>query len=145
MGLRHSFFLAAIAAAPASCCHCHGATAPQAETRALSLAMPIDVAIIDQTVGDDVLAAVSHNATAKASLAELERCYSVQARREGPTYSLLLCTKDRSRAILEDVGCTPNCVDYQWWQTDPGHPCSFQADAQQACAHPDSCSSAPAP
>jgi hypothetical protein len=66
------------------------------------------------------------------SIRAVVKDYRLKARRFGASYSLLVCTRDGKRAVLEDLGCTPGRVDYRLWETAPAHGCEFDE-------HPDAC------
>lgn len=55
------------------------------------------------------------------------------ARREGQLTSVLLCEKDRSRAIAEDAGCTAARLDARLWSESPPAACTFHLDLKSAC------------
>jgi hypothetical protein len=65
--------------------------------------------------------------------AQLEplRDLQVRVRRNGPYSSVLVCTADGKRALLEDAGCTPK-LDAKLWDKPPVA-CEFRLDLAEAC------------
>lgn len=57
--------------------------------------------------------------------------FSVLVKREGDNALLLLCTKDKRRALLEDIACTPR-IDFTPWEKGM-LPCQFTLNATEAC------------
>jgi hypothetical protein len=55
----------------------------------------------------------------------------LRVRRNGPYSSVLVCTADGKRALLEDAGCTPK-LDGRHWDKPPVA-CEFRLDLVQAC------------
>jgi hypothetical protein len=52
---------------------------------------------------------------------------------------VLVCDDRRTRALLEDVGCTMN-VDRQAWKDAPAPPCAFTLHVRSTCELPESTS-----
>lgn len=59
-------------------------------------------------------------------------CYSVRTSREGNYISLLVCTANGKRGLLEDTNCTVP-LDKQLWHDSPGAPCRFTVPLDDAC------------
>ncbi|MEX2163167.1 MAG: hypothetical protein WD823_02835 [Sulfuricaulis sp.] len=47
---------------------------------------------------------------------------------------VLVCTKDASRGLLEDAGCSA-AMDRHLWQLQPSNRCQFTLDVKLVCAH----------
>lgn len=60
------------------------------------------------------------------------RGYAVRVRRTGNYSSVLLCTEDRSVALIEDAGCTARS-DAHLWERVPRVACEFQLKLEQVC------------
>lgn len=59
--------------------------------------------------------------------------YFVTARRDGHLSSVLLCNKEKTRAIAEDSGCTSARLDGPLWKEIPDANCNFQLDLMTVC------------
>ncbi|MBN1962232.1 MAG: hypothetical protein JW841_14950 [Deltaproteobacteria bacterium] len=60
------------------------------------------------------------------TLVELRSDYKVKFRQlNSTTYVLLICTKDGTRALMEDLNCTPQRVDGRYWEDQNVHQCTF--------------------
>jgi hypothetical protein len=60
------------------------------------------------------------------------RGYAVRVRRSGNNSSVLLCTADRSVALIEDAGCTAKS-DAHLWERIPNVACEFQLKLEEVC------------
>ena len=58
--------------------------------------------------------------------------YSVRVKKENRHAILLVYTKDRKQALLEDSNCTAK-LDKHLWEGNPGKPCEFTVAAMEAC------------
>ncbi len=67
------------------------------------------------------------------SIRAIEQDYRLKAKRAGGSYLLLVCTPDGERALLEDLGCTPDRVDRRLWETAPGQACAFPEAPPAPC------------
>lgn len=57
--------------------------------------------------------------------------FHISVKRDGDNAVLLLCTMDQRRALIEDIGCTPQ-IDFKPWEKGD-LPCMFTLDAAEAC------------
>lgn len=58
--------------------------------------------------------------------------YALRARREKRDTSVLLCTADRSRRLIEDAGCTAK-VDRHFWREGDAAGCEFDQALANSC------------
>lgn len=58
--------------------------------------------------------------------------YAIRVHRIENASGVLICTADRSAALLEDTACTPG-VDAHRWSESPGAPCDFSLDIVALC------------
>ncbi len=70
----------------------------------------------------------------EASLREPFREYSVKILRENNHAIVLVCTKDGTKALLEDAGCTPE-MDSNRWMSKELPPCTFILSSEVCKAH----------
>lgn len=68
------------------------------------------------------------------SLLEPFSKFRVTARVEGRNSSVLVCTADGRRTLIEDAGCTARS-DAQRWD-DGSYPCGFTLDLAAVCTNP---------
>lgn len=61
--------------------------------------------------------------------------YALRARRENRHTSVLLCTADRSRRLVEDAGCTAK-VDRHYWREAGDAGCEFEQPLEASCSVP---------
>lgn len=59
--------------------------------------------------------------------------YALRARREKRNTSVLLCTADRSRGLIEDAGCTAK-VDRHFWRDADTAACEFERPLTDSCS-----------
>ena len=60
--------------------------------------------------------------------------YHVQFRAMGENSSVLICSKDGSRALLEDAGCSAISDLHEW--DGAALPCEFSLDLEKVCSAP---------
>ncbi len=78
--------------------------------------------------GDDLLAlACGRDPALCAAVSE----FHTSVKQDGDNAVLLLCTRDGGRALLEDIGCTPQ-IDFKPWEKDD-LPCVFTLNAADVC------------
>lgn len=58
---------------------------------------------------------------------------ALRARREGRQTSVLLCTADRGRRLIEDAACTAK-VDRHFWRDAEAGACEFEQPLAAVCA-----------
>ena len=58
--------------------------------------------------------------------------YRVRFRAVGENSSVLICSKDGSRALLEDAGCSATSDLHEW--DGAALPCEFSLDLEKVCA-----------
>jgi hypothetical protein len=58
------------------------------------------------------------------SLLDPFKPYLVRTRHQGKNVTLLVCTKDGKKGLLEDASCT-NYLDRELWKISPPVPCDF--------------------
>jgi hypothetical protein len=58
--------------------------------------------------------------------------YSIQIIHNDKDAVILVCTKDRKRALFEDAGCTAK-LDTILWKNKPPSKCAFGATVEAAC------------
>ena len=84
------------------------------------------------TSGEELLAlATAHD----PSLLTPFTGYSVQAVRQGEHASVMVCTDDRDKALLEDAGCSA-ALDRHAWKNKPLPPCEPAVDLDKVCSLP---------
>ena len=66
------------------------------------------------------------------ALLEPFSAYTVRVRQQELHAIILVCTKDGTRALLEDAGCTGK-LDRHLWENQPAIPCEFTLIAREAC------------
>jgi hypothetical protein len=59
--------------------------------------------------------------------------YLLRVRQEDRNASVLLCTRDGTRGLIEDVGCTAE-PDRQLWSLPEPRPCEFTVNVRDVCA-----------
>ncbi len=59
--------------------------------------------------------------------------YTVRAMSQDRHAIVLLCTKDKTRGLIEDAGCSAK-LDAHLWQANPPKACEFTVKVEQACA-----------
>lgn len=73
--------------------------------------------------------ATKHDQTLLAPFSPYKLRVKVQARQA----SVLMCTAEGARGLLEDVGCTAR-LDKHVWQSLVAEPCEFSLNAEKICA-----------
>lgn len=58
--------------------------------------------------------------------------FAVFARAEGRNSSVLVCTADQQRGLIEDAGCS-GPPDLQLWRSEPRAPCAFSLNLVKIC------------
>lgn len=61
--------------------------------------------------------------------------YVLRVRQDDRNASVLLCTRDGKRGLIEDVGCTAE-PDRHLWKMPAAQPCEFTARIREVCATP---------
>lgn len=97
------------------------------------LARAVDAYVSDnpragQMHSDDVLSAATEH---DRSLLDPFRAYDLSVQVEGRNSSVLVCTANKTKALLEDAGCSAR-VDGQLWRE--GFLCGFTLDLSAVCA-----------
>lgn len=59
--------------------------------------------------------------------------YLLRVRQEDRNASVLLCTRDGTRGLIEDVGCTAE-PDRHLWKMPKPQPCEFTVNVREVCA-----------
>jgi hypothetical protein len=77
---------------------------------------------------DLVDAATKHDPTLVQPFSQ----FHITARVEGRNSSVLVCTRDQKRSLIEDAGCTARS-DAQRWADVPPFPCGFSLDLAAVC------------
>lgn len=60
--------------------------------------------------------------------------YSIQIKNEDRHASILICTKDMERGLIEDVACTPQ-LDVHLWRDTSNSPCKFTLSINDICTN----------
>ncbi|MBI2993623.1 MAG: hypothetical protein HYY48_05535 [Gammaproteobacteria bacterium] len=97
------------------------------------VALSVETFVLDnpesRLQGQDLLkAATQHD---PGQLDDLS-AYWVTARSQGGFSSVLMCSSDKSEALLEDAGCTSR-MDVHAWQTANKEKCDFAIDLVRIC------------
>jgi hypothetical protein len=58
--------------------------------------------------------------------------YTLHALPQGRHVIILLCTEDRKRGLIEDLGCTAS-LDRNLWKEDAAMPCEFTLSVELGC------------
>jgi hypothetical protein len=61
--------------------------------------------------------------------------YALRVARENRHAVVLVCTKDRRAALLEDAGCSA-AMDRHLWDSAPATPCEFTVRVGEVCPSP---------
>ncbi len=84
------------------------------------------------TAGQSDEAVLARARGGDARLQTIFRRYKVTLTRAGGAFSLLVCTSDGARALLEDASCTPE-LDRTPWQQTPAAPCRPALQLSAVC------------
>lgn len=84
------------------------------------------------TAGQSDEAVLARALAGDARLQTIFQRYKVALTRAGGAFSLLVCTPDGARALLEDASCTPG-LDGTPWQQTPAAPCRPTLQLSAVC------------
>lgn len=59
----------------------------------------------------------------------------IRVRRSGPNSSVLVCSAEGTRGLIEDAGCTARS-DEHLWRRQPNAECRFHLDLEAVCSTP---------
>ena len=77
---------------------------------------------------DLIVFATQHDASLRAPFED----YAVRVKKENRHAILLVCSKDRQQALLEDSNCTAK-LDKHLWEGEPVKPCEFTVSPLEVC------------
>lgn len=106
----------------------------QAASALTKVAAAVDTFVADNPTGARVSSEeLLHSATRHDPnlLRPLQR-FALLARAEGRNSSVLVCTADQRRGLIEDAGCTARS-DLQFWHSTPNAPCVFSLNLPRIC------------
>lgn len=139
-----TFVISSVLAGVISACGCAcmqpKSDLPESDMNTLGRDLTYLTQDVDATLRQDPAGAVGLSgeavlARALAGDARLQttfRPYKVTLTRAGGAFSLLVCTPDGARALLEDASCTPE-LDGTPWQQTPAAPCRSTLQLSAVC------------